>query len=1739
MKKIFTFLFVLFSLIVNAQQNQEMSPNGIFDDVFDRFGSKYSLEDIRIDTRTDSNGVQKSVLLCTGGYFDLYFEAGCGMDGSSATEIARRNVLCQVFSDLSNFITPANPSVRVNIWVRNIANIVSNPSTSGVLGLASGFYTVPSSAPTFSGIVDNEIWKTINSGTNSYTNVTSPLNSLGGPNASFYHGIVAFNFSNPSINWHTNLSLTTSTGLYDMYTIALHEATHALGFASLIDASGVSKLGAGNQYYSRYDLFLRTSTNQPLITNSGTCSLYNFGFNPSLNSNVMTPSPFNCATHIQFAGTVNQAAYSPSTFAPPSSLSHLEDMCHTPTAFPNNEYYVMSDANGTGPTFMKRFLKAEERRVLCDIGYTVNTTYGNTANLNFFNYSGSACPGLQVAGINDGININGTFQYIVTVGNTIPVAGVLLNDFNALSFECLQDIYGNGTVSATSGTTFNYTATAPGLALLRYIPVSSSGNRGNITYIYILVQPVGGACNYTSCNLIPNGDFESTTSNCGSTGLTNSRLNCWSVYVNTPDLYGRNCTPFPLYNIPGGYNSPPSDTWNNGANNNNHYLGLFEATQGPWGEASQVTLSTGLVNGNTYQLRFWARVPNNYQPTTAPFVISIVATASPIQIAGSNFNSLAPGLTPVVPSIVIPNNNQWNYIVQNFTYTGPSGLTNFIIGADPMVAPTATVARYLLMDDVELLPFNNAAIFNPPSVICINQTINDLSLFASPPGGIFTGNGVTLNAGIYSFNPTLAGAGTHLITYSYTTNTGCQLNTFANITVVNVNINIGASAIPSSICVGQSSTLTATGATTYLWNPGSFSGNPYIVSPTTTTTYTVTGTNTAGCTATAQVTVNVDNTAPLCCAASTLTIPNGTTSSSLGTIPNGSVIDVLGLFTINSNLTLTSCTLRMAPNAKIDVLSGNTFALTACVVFSCTDMWDGIYSNPGANVNITLSRIEDATNAVYSVNGGNYNLVFNTFNKNNISLYVDNFNATHPGIVRRCIFECVATSSPTPGATLKAPMAGQISHFGIYCRNNADITFGQVAAQPNTFRYIEIGIYALNTQLKVYRNNFNNITEPLCVTTFPPTTPCPTIGWPIWVQSCRLTVGDPSGTSHQNNFTNCSNGIFIDGKSSFDIQKNNFTNIVTTGFLGSLIYSKCIYSRFNAGDFPGIIHDNIFTNFEAGIYYQANKLSSFTVLRNKMSSFNTSNGTAVYLLQNQAHPIQIKNNLINELPTQMGLYGIRVQNAVQASNNVLIAENTIKNVRHGVWTTNYDNITIKDQTTAFTSIGTNQAGIYYPNTVPTVLSVGIKVENCPKTNVYNNLIQKPMPNPTTSFTNMLYGISVETNSVGTNVQENEVRRMGKGLNFYGTPNGPLTVSCNKIYQNRTGVSLNNTFIGDQGMPNPSGIAQDNQWSIPGNISTNWLGAERIGTSPTTTWYARSTALPFFPNTSNQMIPGLPTPAISFGNASGAPYNCSFGCANPPCFHLIIKKMIIKDMPFDSLDADAKQIVDMKVYELLKKEPAYTTTGTSDDALFIAYRDSLANTNIGKLYEFTEKLEAGDTLGAYSSLMAVNAIRCPEVSQKVVYEIYWKTWARNIFEFEPADSLLLYQIAEQRPHICGTAVYDARVMLGLDFNDFEDAQPRMTSIEDNEITINDEDGNYKGVLYPNPANDYVIYKTWLNEGETVTIVIYDVMGKPIISKQITGTTEEQFDLSKISSGIYFYKITLNQKQVQAGKLIINK
>ena len=63
-----------------------------------------------------------------------------------------------------------------------------------------------------------------------------------------------------------------------------------------------------------------------------------------------------------------------------------------------------------------------------------------------------------------------------------------------------------------------------------------------------------------------------------------------------------------------------------------------------------------------------------------------------------------------------------------------------------------------------------------------------------------------------------------------------------------------------TICTGDSTTLTAAGAVSYVWSPGGHTGPTPTFSPTSTTMYTVTGTDVSGCSEDAIITINVDPT---------------------------------------------------------------------------------------------------------------------------------------------------------------------------------------------------------------------------------------------------------------------------------------------------------------------------------------------------------------------------------------------------------------------------------------------------------------------------------------------------------------------------------------------------------------------------------------------------------------------------------------------------------------------------------------------------------------------------------------------------------------------------------------------------------------------------------------------------------------------------------------------------------------
>jgi gliding motility-associated-like protein len=91
---------------------------------------------------------------------------------------------------------------------------------------------------------------------------------------------------------------------------------------------------------------------------------------------------------------------------------------------------------------------------------------------------------------------------------------------------------------------------------------------------------------------------------------------------------------------------------------------------------------------------------------------------------------------------------------------------------------------------------------------------------------------------------------------------------------------VAANASANPLCAGQSTTLSGSGAATYVWSNGVTNGTSFI--PTSTQTYTVVGTNSGGCTDTATVTVVVNPTPTVVANSTATSICQGTSITLTG-----------------------------------------------------------------------------------------------------------------------------------------------------------------------------------------------------------------------------------------------------------------------------------------------------------------------------------------------------------------------------------------------------------------------------------------------------------------------------------------------------------------------------------------------------------------------------------------------------------------------------------------------------------------------------------------------------------------------------------------------------------------------------------------------------------------------------------------------------------------------------------------
>ncbi len=201
---------------------------------------------------------------------------------------------------------------------------------------------------------------------------------------------------------------------------------------------------------------------------------------------------------------------------------------------------------------------------------------------------------------------------------------------------------------------------------------------------------------------------------------------------------------------------------------------------------------------------------------------------------------------------------------------------------------------------------------------CENTAVSALSVNSLP---IISVNSGTICAG-QSFTMTPSGAATYAysngsdvvtssVNASYTV-TGTDANGCENTAVSALSVNalpvVTAVTNNTLLCVGQTATLSVSGATTYTWSTTDNTA-AVAVSPTVQTTYTVNGTDANGCSNTTTVTQDVS----LCTGIVTLTNSN----SSINLYPNPNN----GLFTIE----LTSTSKVIVTNALGQIVIAETF----------------------------------------------------------------------------------------------------------------------------------------------------------------------------------------------------------------------------------------------------------------------------------------------------------------------------------------------------------------------------------------------------------------------------------------------------------------------------------------------------------------------------------------------------------------------------------------------------------------------------------------------------------------------------------------------------------------------------------------------------------------------------------------------------------------------------------------------
>lgn len=844
----------------------------------------------------------------------------------------------------------------------------------------------------------------------------------------------------------------------------------------------------------------------------------------------------------------------------------------------------------------------------------------------------------------------------------------------------------------------------------------------------------------------------------------------------------------------------------------------------------------------------------------------------------------------------------------------------------------------------------------------------------------------------------------------------------------------------------------------------------------------------------------------------TTSIPPGTGSVSSGAYTiNNKTISINGTFNVNFNLTLEGCLVLMGYNAKIIVDPGKIFIITSASpsqkshVYACDEMWDGIYvSDPASLVAINNgSTIEDALNAIVSENKGNFRIQSSPaygnviLNKNYKNFVVKNdLTGSHPGYIRSTTIQCydgVVGGNPTATSDkLHFPHATERSFMGIEIINVNNITIGiPVATQKNTFDNMDFGINSSNSSLNVFNNDFKNIDNPGAI---PKGIECFT-GTAICASGHKnilrtINVGNTSAIPfYKNTFTNNLKGIVVTLNMNVNIWKNNFNTIANTGIRLSKNYTNTI-----------VVSQNVINSARVGID----------------------------CFDNQSANVTIDNNDI-DAGTLVVASGVLAQEIIGGTTIYRITRNTIKNVRYGAF-----GIGLKNS-----DISRNDVNLKH-TTSPSQECYGIRLANSSLCTVVSNRVFG-----TNTVDYWVQGISLDL-CMSDYVTCNESHNLGTGMFFGGVQTPNTYIAKNLMNNNFRGFVLNFGEVGNQFTAGIPIKPNDNRWT--GTYTSGCYTETFVSNGLLSQFFVRIGGLPYnVPSINNCTSGGIPIPfnPIS-GDLNSLVCTSIFPGGGSPAPKPLLLQIAGDSIVPVAYDVSTRWMLKQSLYQHLKVDPSTIST----EPLIAQFQSDYSINNMGKLDD-VETVLSDLTTATPSTLASVQTVN-NTVAPASDVEINSK-WMNNLLienaltgsDYSASQISDLQILAAKCPYNDGQAVYQARVILSqiedVEYlNACEIATPGSHSmspfLQSEELSVYND---FK--LFPNPNDGTMNFIYSLKETSQGEMIIFDVTGKAVAKYLLATGLDNQIIINetKLSNGIYFYKVIVDNELKVSDKIVIIK